>query len=187
MVRRARAKRGIAMTIRTAELMMAIATAVLSLGLMLNIYTSNLVIGWIEGRGPGSGMWPFWLASGMVVSSLWTLFRWHRGTTPESRSTEEYLASDTIYLVVVTALALLGFLILIHIIGTYLALMVYMVVSVRLLGGHTWKVTTAMTFATPIFIYLLFEVALTKYLPKGLPIFEEGFLVIDNLRYEWFY
>ena len=32
-----------------------------------------------------------------------------------------------------------------------------------------------------------FEVALTKYLPKGWPIFEEGFLYLDNFRYEWFY
>lgn len=175
------------MTVRTAELLMAILTLVVSLGLMLNIYTSNLTIGWIDGRGPGAGMWPFWLSAGMALASAWTLLRWVNRTTPESRSTEEYLPRDTIFLVSVTALALLGFLILIHIIGTYLALVVYMFVSVRYLGGHTMRTAVAMTLATPIFVYLLFEVALTKYLPKGLPIFEEGFLVIDNLRYEWFY
>lgn len=175
------------MTVRTAELLMAIATLVLSLGLMINIYTSNLVIGWIDGRGPGAGMWPFWLSCGMAAASLWTLVRWFRGTTPESRSTAEYLPRDTILLVSVTALALLVFLILIHIIGTYLALMLYMFASLRFLGGHSWRVVIAMTIASPIFIYLLFEVALTKYLPKGWSIFEEGFLVIDNLRYEWFY
>ncbi|NNE80300.1 MAG: tripartite tricarboxylate transporter TctB family protein [Silicimonas sp.] len=175
------------MTVRTAELLMAIATLVLSLGLMINIYTSNLVIGWIEGRGPGAGMWPFWLSLGMALASAWTLLRWFRGTTPESRSTDEYLPRDTTFIVTVTALALLVFLILIHIIGTYLALMIYMFGSVRFLGGHGMRTSIAMTVASPIFIYLLFEVALTKYLPKGLPIFEEGFLVIDNLRYEWFY
>ena len=175
------------MTVRTAELLMAIATLVVSLGLMLNIYTSDLVIGWIEGRGPGAGMWPFWLSLGMALASAWTLIRWFRRTTPESRSTEEYLPRETIFVVTVTALALLAFLVLIHIIGTYLALMVYMFASLRFLGGHTMRTTIALTLASPVFIYLLFEVALTKYLPKGLPIFEEGFLVIDNLRYEWFY
>ena len=35
-------------------------------------------------------------------------------------------------------------------------------------------------------VYLLFEVALTKYLPKGWPIFEEGFLWLDNFRWEYF-
>ena len=175
------------MTVRTAELLMAIATLLVSIGLMINITTSNLVIGWIEGRGPGAGMWPFWLSCGMALTSVWTLIRWVRRETPESQSMAEYLPRDTILLVSVTGLALLGFLILIHIIETYLALMIYMLVSLRFLGGHTWKLVSAMTIATPIFIYLLFEVALTKYLPKGLPIFEEGFLVIDNLRYEWFY
>ncbi len=175
------------MTVRTAELLMAIATLLLSLGLMLNIYTDDLVIGWIEGRGPGAGMWPFWLSAGMALVSLWTLVRWLRGTTPESRTTDEYVSSDTLFLVVVTALALLGFLILIHIVGTYLALMAYMLVCIRYLGGHSWRLTWAMIFGAPVFAYLLFEVALTKYLPKGLPVFEEGFLWIDNFRYEWFY
>ena len=175
------------MTVRTAELLMAIATLLVSLGLMFNVYSDGLAIGWIEGRGLGSGMWPFWLSFGMALASLWTLYRWFTGQTPESRSTEEYLAHDTIFLVVVTALALLGFMVLINIIGTYLALMIYMLVSIRFLGGHSWKVTSIMTIATPLFVYLLFEVALTKYLPKGLPIFEEGFLVIDNLRYKYFY
>jgi hypothetical protein len=58
---------------------------------------------------------------------------------------------------------------------------------VRILGRHSWGITIAFMIGTPIFIYLLFEVALTKYLPKGLPIFEEGFLWLDNFRYEWFY
>ncbi len=175
------------MTVRTAELLMSIATLLMSLGLMLSIYADGLSIGWIEGRGPGAGMWPFWLSCGMALVSLWTLVRWFAGITPESRSTEEYCASDTLVLVIVTTLAFLGFLILIQVIGTYLALMLYMLVCLRLLGGHSWLTTCSITIGAPIFIYLLFEVALTKYLPKGLPVFEEGFLFLDNFRYEWFY
>ncbi len=175
------------MTVRIAELLMAIATLLVSLGLMLNIYVDGLSIGWIEGRGPGAGMWPFWLSGGMALVSLWTLARWFAGATPESRSTEEYCASDTLFLVIVTTLAFLGFLILMQVIGTYLALMLYMLVCVRFLGGHTWRMTWSITVGAPVFVYLLFEVALTKYLPKGLPIFEEGFLYLDNFRYEWFY
>ena len=44
-----------------------------------------------------------------------------------------------------------------------------------------------MVLGAPIFIYLLFEVALTKYLPKGLPFFEELFLYVDDIRYSLFY
>ena len=166
---------------------MAIATLVLSLGLMWNVYSDGLRIDWVEGRGPGAGVWPFWLSAGMALAGFATLVRWFQRKTPESRSTEPYIASETMFLVVVSATALLVLLVLMTFIGTYLALMVFMFFYVRVLGKHSWGKTVAFVFGTPIFIYLLFEVALTKYLPKGLPVFEDGFLVIDNLRYEWFY
>jgi len=175
------------MTVRTAELLMAIATLLVSLGLMLDIHLDGLSIGWIEGRGPGAGMWPFWLSGCMALVSLWTLVRWFAGATPESRSTDEYFASDTVFLVIVTTLAFLGFLILMQVIGTYLALTLYMLVCVRFLGGHSWRMAWAVAVGAPVFVYLLFEVALTKYLPKGLPLFEEGFLFLDDFRYEWFH
>jgi len=171
------------MTVRTAELIMAIATLLISLGLMFNIYGSDLTIGWVEGRGPGSGMWPFWLSLGMALASLATLIRWFRGATPESRSTEPYIDKDTIFLVVVSGLSVLALIILMNIIGTYLSLMAFMYFFVRVLGKHSWKTTIGFVIGTPIFVYLLFEVALTKYLPKGWPIFEDGFLWIDNYRY----
>ncbi len=175
------------MTVRIAELLMGIATLLVSLGLMYNVYADGLNIGWVEGRGPGAGVWPFWLSFGMALASLATLLRWFRGVTPESRSSEPYIAPDTIFLVTVSAGSILALLILMNIVGTYIALMLFMLFFVRFLGRHSWPMTAGFVLGTPIFVYLMFEVALTKYLPKGLPIFEEGFLVIDNLRYEWFY
>jgi hypothetical protein len=175
------------MTVRTAELLMAIATLLLSLGLMYNVYSDGLNIGWVEGRGPGAGMWPFWLSLGMAGAAFATLVRWVLRKTPESRSTEPYIANETIFLVLVAAGSVLVLLILMNIIGTYLSVMLFMFLYVRILGKHGWGTTWAFVIGAPIFIYLLFEVALTKYLPKGLPIFEEGFLFLDNFRYEWFY
>lgn len=171
------------MTVRTAELLMAIATFLLSIGLILNILTDDLNIGWVEGRGPGAGMWPFWLSVGMALASLATLYRWYRGITPESRSMDPYIPRDTIFIVGISVLAILGLIVLMKIVGTYLALMAFMYFYVRILGKHSWRVTLGFVLGTPIFVYLLFEVALTKYLPKGLPIFENAFLFIDNYRY----
>ncbi len=174
------------MTVRTAELLMGIVTLLVSLGLMWNVYSDGLRIGWVEGRGPGAGMWPFWLSLGMALASLATLIRWFQGKTPESRSLEPYIARETLFLVVISAFALLVLLILMNIIGTYLALMLFMLFYVRFLGQHSWGMTMSFVIGTPIFVYLLFEVALTKYLPKGWPIFEEGFLWIDNFRWQYF-
>ncbi len=174
------------MTTRTAEILMGFATLFLSLGLMWNVWSDGLNIGWVEGRGPGAGMWPFWLSLGMAGASVATIIRWFQGKTPESRSLEPYIARETIFLVTVSALSILLLLILMNIIGTYLSLMLFMLFYVRFLGKHTWGMTMAFVLGAPIFVYLLFEVALTKYLPKGWPIFEEGFLWLDNFRWQYF-
>ncbi len=174
------------MTVRTAELLMGIATLLISIGLMWNVYSDDLRIGWVEGRGPGAGMWPFWLSLGMALASLATLVRWVQGKTPESQSNAPYIEPETMFLVVVSALSILVLLILMNIIGTYLSLMLFMLFYVRFLGKHTWGMTIGFVVGAPIFVYLLFEVALTKYLPKGWPIFENGFLWLDNFRWEYF-
>jgi putative tricarboxylic transport membrane protein len=46
--------REITMTIRTMELLTAIAMFLFSLSLMWNIWSGGLNIGWVEGRGPGA-------------------------------------------------------------------------------------------------------------------------------------
>jgi ABC-type multidrug transport system fused ATPase/permease subunit len=151
--------------------------------MMASVLTDGLNIGWVEGRGPGAGMWPFWLSLGMALACVATMIRWFRGATPESRSTEDYIASETLFLIGVSVAALFTLLVLMATIGTYFALMLFMLFYVRILGKHSWRVTLSLVFGTPIFVYLLFEVALTKYLPKGLPVFEEMFLFIDDYRY----
>jgi hypothetical protein len=35
-------------------------------------------IGMIEGEGPGSGFWPFWLSLFMLISCLWIGINWFR-------------------------------------------------------------------------------------------------------------
>ena len=66
------------MSTRTAELLMGIGLLIFSLG-MWSIYADGLNIGWVDGRGPGAGVWPFWLSLGMALASVWTLARWFKG------------------------------------------------------------------------------------------------------------
>ncbi|MEM8729148.1 MAG: tripartite tricarboxylate transporter TctB family protein [Pseudomonadota bacterium] len=162
---------------------MALVTFLVSIGLMWNVYSDDLAIGWVPGRGPGSGMWPFWLSLGMALASLWTLWRWYRGITPESRNREPYIDPDTVYMVGVTVVALFLLLVLTNYIGLYPSMMLFLLFYVRGIGGHRWGVTSAVVLGMPVAIYMLFEVALNKYLPRGLPYFENIFLHIDDFRY----
>tara|TARA_B100000989_G_scaffold245835_1_gene192999 strand:+ start:1009 stop:1509 length:501 start_codon:yes stop_codon:yes gene_type:complete len=164
---------------------MAIAMLIFSLGLMWNIHGDGLVIGWIEERGPGSGVWPFWLSFGMALCSIWTILRWANGTTAESKDRSPYFDPDSLSLVAFSFFLLTVMIFVVQYIGTYLAVASFLGVYMRVVGKHTWRKTLGFMSGSVIFIYFLFEWQLAKYLPKGLPIFEDAFLWLDNYRWEY--
>jgi len=167
------------MTVRTAELLFGILTALASIGLMFK--SAELNIGWIEGRGPGSGAWPFWLSTGMLLASLMTIYRWFRGITPESRNTELYMTRDTVMVVGISAGSILFLLAATHWIGLYGALFLFLLFYLKVVGRHTWLLTITLTIAIPIFIFCLFEWALKIPLPKSIS--EPLFYPIYDLMY----
>lgn len=173
------------MSTRIAELIVAVGLLLLSLALMWNVLAGDLIIGWIKGRGPGAGMWPFWLSVGMALASVWTIVRWVRGTTPESRNEEPYIDPEHFWLVAVSFASLTVMVAAVYIVGTYLAIALFMLFYLKAVGRHRWGITILMSIGTPLFIYFLFEWQLTKYLPKGLTPFEDGFLFLDNYRYDF--
>ena len=174
------------MTTRTAELLMAIAMLLMSLGIIWSILGGGLRIGWVEETETfGAGMWPFWLSVGMVLSSLWILVRWFQGTTPESRSDAPYVDPDTMMLVVTSFVSLTVMVILISVVGTYIAVALFLGFYMRVVGKHSWGAVIGGSLGMVVFIYFLFEWQLSKYLPKGWPIFENGFLWIDNFRWTY--
>lgn len=168
------------MTVRHAELWMAIATILLSIAFMYKS-TDGLSIGWIPGTGPGSGAWPFWLSTGMLLASLWTLVRWFRGITPEARSSEVYISHETLVVVGTSAGAILFLLAATHFIGMYAALLLFLLFYFRFIGRHGWRATTLLSIGIPVFIFCLFEWALQIPLPKAIT--EPLFYPIYDLMY----
>jgi hypothetical protein len=167
------------MTVRAAELLMAVVLALLSLGFMVKSYELN--IGWVPGRGPGSGAWPFWLSAGMLAATAVTIVRWFARATPESRSTETYMSKAAVSIVGTAVLALVGLLIGTYYIGIYFSLMLFLLFFVRIMGRQSWPITLGIALLTPVFVFCLFDWALTIPLPKGLS--EPLFYPIYDLIY----
>ena len=167
------------MTVRTAELLGAIVLGLLSAALMWSS-TDGLEIGWVPNKGPGSGAWPFWLSTIMLLSCIATLINWFRRATPESRSNEIFISSDTLAIVGVTVLALLALLIATHYIGLYFSMMLFLLFYLRIMGRHSWLLTLVLSLATPIGLFFFFEGALIIPLPKGYsePLFEPLYDII---------
>jgi len=111
--------------------------------------------------------------------------RWFRGTTAESRNQSPYIDPESLGLVVLAFVLLTAMVFLVKYIGTYLSVALFLGAYMRLIGRHRWSVTLSMMAGSILFIYFLFEWQLAKYLPKGLPVFEDAFLWIDNFRWEY--
>ena len=150
---------------RRAELVMAIVLGVFSAYLMWK--SAELPIGWIPDEGPGGGAFPFWLAAGMLVCCIWTVVRWSRRTTAVSRSEAPYMDSSTVYLFAMVAGSITVMIGLIHVIGVYFAVPLFLMFYMRMLGNHNWVSTGSITVAAPIVTFFFFEIALRITLPKG--------------------
>ena len=153
------------MTVRTAELLMAIIMGILSIYLMWK--STELEIGWIHGEGPGGGAWPFWLSGIMLICCGLTLLRWYRRGTPQSRSEEPFMDANAFKGFAITAGSLTVMLILIHIIGTYFAMVIFLVFYVRFVGRHGWPLSLSLAIGSPIGLFFFFEGLLKIILPKG--------------------
>lgn len=154
------------MTVRTAEILVAFVLAIMSAGIMWK--STELNIGWVRGSGPGGGAWPFWLATGMLLSCIWTIVRWFRGVTPQSRSNEIFMSADTVAIVGPVVVGLVLLLGATHFIGMYIAVFLFMIAFVRFLGRHSWFMTMCLAIGAPIVMFVLFEWALSTSLPKGI-------------------
>ncbi|MDX1512304.1 MAG: tripartite tricarboxylate transporter TctB family protein [Gammaproteobacteria bacterium] len=153
------------MTVRTAELLMAIIMGVFSVYLMWK--SAELEIGWVPGEGPGGGAWPFWLSAGMLICCVATLIRWFARVTPQSRSTELFMDGKTWQIFAITTGSLAVALGLVHVIGMYFALLAFLLFYLRVVGSHSWKVTLPLSVILPITTFFFFEGLLKIILPKG--------------------
>ena len=150
---------------RRAELIMALVMGCFSGYLMWK--SAELPIGWVSGEGPGGGAFPFWLGAGMLLCCIWIVVRWVRRASPPSKSDEPYMDGPGFKLFLVVAGSLTAMVALIHVIGVYGAVPLFLAFYMRFLGGHRWLLTGVLAVATPVVTFLFFEIALKITLPKG--------------------
>ena len=150
---------------RQAELVLALIMGLVSASLMWK--SAELPVGWIPDEGPGGGAFPFWLSAGMLACCVWILIRWVRSPTGVAADEGPYIAPEARSQIIVVTIALAVMIGLVHIIGVYGAVPLFLVFYLRGLGRHGWKLTTAFAVATPVVTFFFFEAALKITLPKG--------------------
>ncbi len=153
------------MTVRVAELAMAILMGVFSLYLMWK--SAELPIGWIPDEGPGGGAWPFWLSVMMLLCCVGIIVNWVRRKGKIANSEETYIERGVLIEVGLVALALIVTVGLFSFIGVYGALPLFLIFYMRFMGNHSWKLSTSFAVLLPIVTFFFFEITLKITLPKG--------------------
>ncbi len=150
---------------RHAEQIMALALVAFSLFLMWK--SSELPIGWVSGKGPGGGAFPFWLSLGMLVASGVIFWRARRRVTPQSRDENSFMGYSTFRLFVVSAGAIFVMFLGTHFVGAYVMIPLFLAFYMRFLGGHSWVVIAPIALLAPIVTFFFFEIGMKVFLPKG--------------------
>lgn len=166
---------------RYGEIFTAGILALISMYLMWK--STELPIGFIEGRGPGGGAWPFWLSTIMLISCLMIAFNWWRGTSPPSQSEEPVLDEYGWRMLFLVGGGIVVFVALVNIISMYGAIMAFLIYYIKYLGRHSWALTLSIAIPVPILFFFFFEGAMRITMPTGMSFTEPLFNILYEIIY----
>lgn len=125
----------------------------------------GLRLGLASTYGPGPGFMPVLTGASLAVTSLLLLVRMRFETGPD-RTWLPPGPGLRQTLIVLTATV--GAITLFHLFGMLISLGLFLVVLLRLIGRHSWRMVAGVAVGTPIVLHLLFERWLAVQLPTGI-------------------
>jgi hypothetical protein len=127
--------------------------------------TMRLGIGWIEGQGPASGYFPFYIACALGTAGVVTLAQAIAGATEDADETFVEVASFLrVLAVLVPAFVYVG---LIEYLGIYVASAILIVFFMIAIGREGPVKSLAVGTFVPVVLFMMFERWFLVPLPKG--------------------
>jgi TRAP-type C4-dicarboxylate transport system permease small subunit len=146
---------------------LATSATVMALSLVFMIYATALPIGWIEGAGPGGGMFPFWLSLAMFLCAGAIFVKQWRASTDPRLLRRVFIHPSASGHMAITAGATVVTVALLPALGAYIVLPAFLVGYARVVGRSSWRLAVSLAVGTALFLFFFFEVALKILLPKG--------------------
>ncbi|MEM1298657.1 MAG: tripartite tricarboxylate transporter TctB family protein [Pseudomonadota bacterium] len=170
---------------RIAELVMAVALAALSLYNMWKsgerpswsgeARFSNVLFG--DDGAPAGGFWPFWCAGIMFLCCIWVFINGVLRLSPPSQSDEPYLDRHGIGVLITVGFPVFVMVLLTDYISIYFAMALFLLYYLLVLGRHGLVLSAAMAAVVPFWLYLFFDITMSRNLPKGVLALEDGVFV----------
>jgi putative tricarboxylic transport membrane protein len=166
---------------RNGEIITAGILALLSMYLMYKASANG--IGFIPGTGPAGGFWPFWLATGMLISTGFIALNWYRRVSPQSRSEEPVLDAYGRKTLILVGGGIIGFVALVDIVSMYGAVAAFMLYYLKFLGRHSWTLTLPMVLVFPVGLFFFFEGVMRISMPSGMSFTDPVFTLLYDIIY----
>jgi len=124
-----------------------------------------------EAHGPAPGFVMFWLAIVMLITTIGALVKgWQM-----KKGNGFFLSIPAMWSAAWVALTSVIFVVLIQMVGVYIAIFLYAALFSAWLGKHRWYAVVIFSILIPVVIYLGFEKGLMIPLPKS-PLYGPGVL-----------
>jgi hypothetical protein len=132
-----------------------------AIGILVIADSLRLGMGW-GSDGPQSGFFPFWLAVLLLVSAAVIAVQ-----TLSHPGGGVFVRRDALGPVLKMALPAAGFVILVQLVGLYVASTLYMAFYMRWIGRHSWAATVLTGVAFSVITFVVFEKWFLVPMPKG--------------------
>ena len=168
---------------RIADMIMAVVLAALALIIMWKsgeapwgaARFSN--VGFNESGAPAGGFWPFWLAALMFLCCVWVFVNALLRRSPVSRMDEPFMDAHGLSVLLTVGFPVFLLVLLTDYISMYFAMALFLFYYLFVLGKHGWILSVAMTVVLPFWMYLFFDITMTKTLPKGVAAVEDPIFI----------
>ena len=155
---------------RTVDLV--VAAVIFIFGMVVVFDSWRLGARWAE-DGPESGYFPFYVGVLLLISSG-VIF--YRGSRDKPLAAKRFVSLEQLKLVLKVLIPSIVYVGLIHVLGIYVASMIFIGCFMKWLGGYSIAKTLPVAIGVIVVFFLIFDVWFTLVLPKG-PI--ESFLGLD--------
>lgn len=144
---------------RTADLITAV--VLMGVGGLVVADALRLGIGWGT-DGPESGFFPFWLAVLLLATAALIVVQAIRRRDPRP-----FVAPGALVPVLKVLVPATAAVVIMQVVGLYVAAFLYLAVYMRGIGRHSWPVVVLVSVCFPLATFLVFETWFLVPMPKG--------------------
>jgi len=134
-------------------------------------------VGFGDDGAPQGGFWPFWVGAIMLLGSVVVFVRALVRMSPPSRATGPYLDGHGIGVLIRVGIPVFLLVLLTQYIGIYFSIAIFLLYYTLFLGRHGIVLSGAIALVLPIWMYMFFDIAMARNLPKGLRAIEDTIYV----------